>query len=576
MRVFVGRGSCGIAAGADRVFESLSEKIDQAGLHLPVETAGCLGMCYLEPIVTVEDGGVFTDYVKTGADFADEFIKFLRGEPNGAARFLMPEKDRAALGRYERVALRNCGRVDPESIEDYICRGGYKELPDGEEIIEQIKISGLAGRGGAGFPTWFKWRAAKDAPGEKKYVVVNADEGDPGAFMDRAILESDPHSVVEGALICARAIGADEGVIYVRAEYPLALKRLRVAIARAEERGIIGAESSAGGRPFTLTIKAGAGAFVCGEETALIASLEGGRGTPRLKPPFPAERGFFGCPTNINNVETYANVPWIIRNGGRAFAASGTETSKGSKVFALAGRIKNGGLIEVPMGVTLRECIFGMGGGIREDKRFKALQLGGPSGGCIPESLLDTPVDYKSLTATGAIMGSGGMVVMDKSACMVDMARFFLDFTCRESCGKCTHCRIGTKRMLEILERIVSGGGSDGDVEALETLGARIKESALCGLGQTAPNPALTSIKYFREEFVHHVTEKKCAAGHCRALLRYTINAAACTGCTLCAKRCPTGAITGELKKVHTVDSDRCTKCGECEKACRFKAVSAA
>ncbi|MCL2699714.1 MAG: 4Fe-4S binding protein [Defluviitaleaceae bacterium] len=485
----------------------------------------------------------------------------------------MPEADTAVLNKYGRIALRNCGRINPESIDEYISRGGYSGFPIGD-IIEEIKMSGLSGRGGAGFPTWFKWQAIKDSPGSDKYIIVNADEGDPGAFMDRAILEGDPHSVIEGMLLCAYAVGANDGVIYVRAEYPLAIKRLETAIKQANERGFIGKNCFGTDFPFFLRIKAGAGAFVCGEETALIASLEGERGMPRLKPPFPAQKGYFQNPTNINNVETFANVPWIIKNGGAAFAAIGTAASKGNKVFALTGKIKNGGLAEVPMGVTLRECIFGMGGGIRDGKAFKAVQLGGPSGGCIPESLLDTAVDYKALSATGAIMGSGGMVVMDESTCIVDMARFFLEFTCKESCGKCTHCRIGTKRMLEILERIVAGKGKEGDVEQLEELAAQIKDGALCGLGQTAPNPVLTSIRYFRNEFEDHIVGKKCTAGHCRALVKYYIDEKKCIGCTLCYKKCPSAAISGTLKNAHTVDNEKCIKCGECRKICKLGAVS--
>jgi len=573
MKVFVGKGSCGVAAGANQIFEILYKKISEAGLDIPVETTGCVGMCYLEPVVTVENKDAYLDYVKVDEAAAKEIFKMLRGEENRAADYLMPDEDAQILNRYARIALRNCGRINPESIDEYIARGGYRGLPS-LDIINEIKISGLSGRGGAGFPTWFKWQAAKDAAGGNKVVIVNADEGDPGAFMDRAILEGDPHSVIEGMLICAYAIGANEGVIYVRAEYPLAIKRLETAIRQAEERGFIGESCFDSGFSFSLRIKAGAGAFVCGEETALIASLEGERGMPRLKPPFPAQKGYFGNPTNINNVETFANVPWIMQNGGSAFAAIGTEASKGNKVFALTGKVRKGGLVEVPMGLTLRECIFEMGGGIKDGKDIKAVQLGGPSGGCVPERLLDTMIDYKSLTATGAIMGSGGMVVMDESTCMVDMARFFLDFTCKESCGKCTHCRIGTKRMLETLERIVAGGGEDGDIERLEELASCIKDSALCGLGQTAPNPVLTSIKYFRNEFEDHIYHKKCTAGQCRALIKYSIDGAKCSGCTLCARKCPVKAISGELKAPHRIDAEKCTKCGMCEKVCKFKAVT--
>jgi NADH-quinone oxidoreductase subunit F len=471
-----------------------------------------------------------------------------------------------------RIALSNCGVIDPENIDEYIASGGYEAYrllqnlsPDA--VIEIIKKSGLAGRGGAGFPTWFKWRAARNSHGDENYIICNADEGDPGAFMDRAILEGDPHALIEGMLIAAYAIGGTNGVIYVRAEYPLAIRRLETAISQAEARGYLGGH-------FRLRIKAGAGAFVCGEETALIASLEGERGMPRLKPPFPAQKGFWQKPSNINNVETYANVPWIIRNGGEAFAMMGTENSKGTKVFALTGKIKKGGLDEIPMGSTIRDVVYGVGGGIRDDRQFKAVQMGGPSGGCIPAELIDTMIDYKTLAATGAIMGSGGMVVMDETTCMVDMARFFLNFTRKESCGKCVHCRIGTYRMLEILERITNGEGRDGDIELLENLSRQIAAGSLCGLGQTAPNPVLTTIRYFRHEYEDHIYKKKCTAHQCLALISYSIDAEKCTGCTLCARKCPAAAITGERKEAHVIDGDKCIKCGRCKEACRFGAVN--
>ena len=469
--------------------------------------------------------------------------------------------------------------IDPTSLEDYTSDDGYKAVTKvlkeytPEQVIEIIKTSGLAGRGGAGFPTWFKWDAARKAPGDEKYLICNADEGDPGAFMDRAVIESDPHSLIEGMLIGAYAIGAKEAVVYVRAEYPLAIVRLENAIKQAEEAGYIGDNILGSGFSCKFRIKAGAGAFVCGEETALIESLEGNRGMPRLKPPFPAQSGYWNKPSNINNVETFANVAWIINNGGEAFAAMGTPDSKGTKVFALTGKIKRGGLVEIPMGETLRHVIFDIGGGIRGGGKFKAVQMGGPSGGCIPGSLIDTVIDYKKLSATGAIMGSGGMVVMDDSTCMVGMAKFFLDFTAKESCGKCVHCRIGTKRLQEILTRIVKGEGKEGDIELLEELCAAIKDGALCGLGQTAPNPVLTTIRYFRGEYEDHITNKKCTSHECADLLTYSIDPDKCKGCSLCSKKCPTAAISGEIKKPFKIDADKCIRCGTCKTVCRFEAV---
>ena len=442
-----------------------------------------------------------------------------------------------------------------------------------EEVIEEIKISGLGGRGGAGFPTWFKWNAARQSKGEEKYLICNADEGDPGAFMDRAVIESDPHNLIEGMLIGAYAIGAQEAVVYVRAEYPLAIVRLTNAIKQAEEKGYLGNNIMGTNFSCKMRIKAGAGAFVCGEETALIESLEGSRGMPRLKPPFPAQAGYWLKPSNINNVETFANIAWIINNGGAAFSAMGTENSKGTKVFAVTGKVKRSGLVEIPMGMTLREVIFGIAGGIRDGHEFKAVQMGGPSGGCIPAHLLDTVIDYRALGATGAIMGSGGMVVMDETTCMVGIAKFFLDFTTKESCGKCVHCRIGTKRLSEILERIVNGQGKDGDIELLEELCTTIKDGALCGLGQTAPNPVLTTIRYFRNEYEDHIYNHKCTAKQCPALLTYSIDAEKCIGCSLCAKKCPVGAITGELKKTFAIDPNVCIRCGACINSCRKGAV---
>jgi NADH-quinone oxidoreductase subunit F len=572
-KVVVGKGSCGVAAGAARVSELLAASLADAGLDMPVAATGCIGMCYLEPIVDVVDehGGLLKRYVKVNDKAAGEIAA---GIISGAltSEYEIDPEDSQNLAGQMRIALANCGIIDPENIGEYIARDGYEAYrflqnisPDG--VIDIIKTSGLGGRGGAGFPTWFKWRAARNSPGSEKYIICNADEGDPGAFMDRAILEGDPHALIEGMLIAAYAIGADNGIIYVRAEYPLAIKRLETAIAQAEAQGYLG-------KSFHLRIKAGAGAFVCGEETALIASLEGERGMPRLKPPFPAQKGFWQKPSNINNVETYANIPWIIRNGGEAFASLGTENSKGTKVFALTGKINKGGLVEIPMGSTIRDVVYGVGGGIRNGRQFKAVQMGGPSGGCIPAGLIDTMIDYKTLAATGAIMGSGGMVVMDETTCMVDMARFFLNFTRKESCGKCVHCRIGTFRMLEILERICNGEGRDGDIQLLESLSRQVAAGSLCGLGQTAPNPVLTTIRYFRHEYEDHIYRKKCTAHQCLPLIKYEIDGDKCTGCTLCARKCPVSAITGERKEAHKIHGDKCIKCGRCAEACRFNAVT--
>ena len=478
-----------------------------------------------------------------------------------------------------RIALRDVGVIDPESLDEYLARGGYEAARKAlttmtpEQIREEMLDSGLRGRGGAGFPTGMKWKFAAASPGDVKYIICNGDEGDPGAFMDASIMDGDPHAVLEGMLIGSYAIGAHEGYIYVRAEYPLAVKRLRLAIAAAEERGLLGDDALGSGWSFHLKIKEGAGAFVCGEETALIASIEGKRGMPRTRPPFPAASGLWGKPTNINNVETWANVPWIVANGAAAYAAYGNDTCKGTKAFSLAGKIVNGGLAEVPMGSTLRHVIFDVGGGIKDGKKFKAVQLGGPSGGCVPASLLDTPVDYESLAATGAIVGSGGMVVADDTTCMVDLARYFLQFTQNESCGKCVPCRLGTKRMLEILERITAGEGEEGDVERLESMALNIKRTSLCGLGQTAPNPVLTTIRYFRDEYLAHIDDRRCPALSCEALIAYTIDPDACTGCTLCAKKCPVDAATGEKKQPHTIDQGLCIRCDACRVACKFDAV---
>ncbi len=580
MKILVGEGSCGLAAGAGKVFTFLDNEIKEKKLNVTLEETGCIGMCYLEPIVEVfDDKNKRFTYVKVDEKIAKEIVESHVLKNKKVPEALIPEEDIKSIAMQQKIVLRNCGNINPEKIEDALEVGAYESAKkcvlemQPEEIIEQIKISGLRGRGGAGFPTWFKWNAALSSKGDRKHFVCNADEGDPGAFMDRSVLEGDPHTLIEGMIIGGYAIGASDGIVYVRAEYPLAIKRLEIAIEQAKERGFLGKNIFGSDFEFNLRIKAGAGAFVCGEETALIASLEGERGMPRLKPPFPAQKGFWQEPTNINNVETLANVPWILKNGGQAFADFGTDESKGTKVFALTGKIKKGGLVEVPMGMSIRDIIFKIGGGIKEDKKIKAVQMGGPSGGCIPEHLIDTPVEYAAIVKTGAIMGSGGMVVMDESTCMVDMARFFLDFTKKESCGKCIHCRIGTKRMLEILTRITEGKGREGDIELLEELGNRIKEGSLCGLGQTAPNPVLSTLRYFRNEYEDHIYNHRCTAKQCKALLTYTVKDS-CVGCTACMRNCPVNAITGARKEKHLIDQDLCIKCGKCATVCRFDSIS--
>ena len=579
MKILVGEGSCGIAAGAEKVYSALQKAL--AGTAHTLGVTGCIGMCYLEPIVDVyPDGGEVIRLVRVKPEDAEKISAFLNdGNKEHIKDLVVSEEDSQFLKKQTRIALRRCGIIDPNEISDFLKNDGYTALKKvlgemtPEQVIDTVKISGLAGRGGAGFPTWFKWNAARQSAGDEKYLICNADEGDPGAFMDRAVIESDPHTLIEGMLIAAYAIGAKHAVVYVRAEYPLAIKRLERAIKQAQENGYLGENILGSSFSCDMRIKAGAGAFVCGEETALIESLEGSRGMPRLKPPFPAQSGYWHKPSNINNVETFANVSWIINNGGEAFAAMGTENSKGTKVFALTGKIKRGGLVEIPMGKTLRDVIFDIGGGMKGTKKFKAVQMGGPSGGCIPAELIDTVIDYKALGATGAIMGSGGMVVMDEDTCMVGMAKFFLDFTAKESCGKCVHCRIGTMRMLEILERITEGKGKEGDIELLEELCSSVKDGALCGLGQTAPNPVLTTIRYFRNEYEDHIKNKKCSAGECTALVKYSIDPSACRGCTLCARNCPVKAIEGEVKKPHSINTLVCIKCGKCKSVCKFGAV---
>ena len=577
MRIVIGEGSCGIAAGAQKVRSALEALIsDEIG------STGCIGMCYLEPIVDLYEGKQLLRRLVRVSDKDAEAIAeaYKTGDLSKVDAITIQPEDEEFLNKQTRIALRHCGLIDPNSLEDYMANDGYEGLKKvlttmtPEQVIEEIKISGLAGRGGAGFPTWFKWNAARQSQSEFKYMICNADEGDPGAFMDRAVIESDPHNLIEGMLIGAYAIGATEMIVYVRAEYPLAIRNLQHAMKQAREANLLGKNILGTSFSCDMRIKAGAGAFVCGEETALIESLEGKRGMPRLKPPFPAQKGYMDEPSNINNVETFANVGWILNNGGEKFAAMGTETSKGTKVFALTGKIKKGGLVEIPMGKTLRDVIFGIGGGVRDGKAFKAVQMGGPSGGCIPAHLLDTVIDYKALSATGAIMGSGGMVVMDESTCMVGMAKFFLDFTKDESCGKCVHCRIGTKRLQEILGRIVSGKGRDGDIELLEELCLAVKDGALCGLGQTAPNPVLTTIRYFRDEYEAHINEKKCPAKECVDLLTYSIEVTKCIGCGLCARKCPAKAITGEKKQPHVIDPNVCIRCGQCIQGCKFGAIN--
>ena len=583
MKIKVGLGTCGISAGGRAVYSALEEEIAGHNLDVALQVTGCMGMCYDEVLVELVDKDESHLYGKVTPEMAREIINrhVINGEPipEWIVKGKVVEEKDTFFDKQDRIVLRNCGIINPESIEEYIAVGGYEGIRKAiqnytpEDVIEMVLQSGLRGRGGGGFPTGLKWRFARQAKTDKKYIICNADEGDPGAFMDRSVLEGDPHSVLEGMMIAGYAIGSDEGYIYARAEYPLAIQRLKDAISQCEERGLLGAKLFGTDFNFKIQIKQGAGAFVCGEETALIASIEGKRGVPRIRPPFPANKGLWDQSTNINNVETFANIAWIILNGPEAYASRGTEKSKGTKVFALAGKIKKSGLAEVPMGMTINEVVFDVGGGIKDDRKFKAVQMGGPSGGCIPASMGDIKIDFDEINKTGAIMGSGGMIVLDETTCMVDIAKFFLTFTQNESCGKCTFCRLGTKRMLEILERITMGEGKEGDLELLEDLAHKIKAASLCGLGQTAPNPVLTTLKYFREEYEAHIRDKKCPAHSCVALLTYRILEDNCTGCTLCARKCPVNAISGTVKEPHVIDQEACIKCGQCYDVCRFKAV---
>ena len=588
--VLVCGGTGCTSSGSETLIERFEQQLEKQALEREVKVirTGCFGLCEAGPVVIVYPEGTFYAHVK--AEDVDEIVTehLLKGRI--VRRLVYSDKgDHHDAGKplgeidfykhQTRIALRNCGVIAPENIDEYIAFDGYKALgkaltemsPD--DVINVLTESGLRGRGGGGFPTGLKWKFARNSKGEKKYIVCNADEGDPGAFMDRSLLEGDPHSILEAMAIAGYAIGSDEGYIYVRAEYPIAIHRLEKAIEQAKEYGLLGNNILGTEFSFDIHIRQGAGAFVCGEETALMVSIEGQRGEPKPKPPFPAVKGLFGMPTNINNVETYANIPQILLHGAGWFRSMGTEKSPGTKVFALGGKINNTGLVEVPMGTPLKTVIYDIGGGIPNGKKFKAVQTGGPSGGCIPADHLDVPIEYDSLVALGSMMGSGGMIVMDEDNCMVDIARFFLDFTVDESCGKCTPCRIGTKRMLEILNRIVEGKGKPDDIQRLETLARNIQLTALCGLGQTAPNPVLSTLRYFRNEYEAHIQDHRCPAHHCTALLEYLIMEN-CRGCTACLRACPVNAITGEPRKVHHIDQSKCIKCGACKDACRFEAIS--
>ena len=584
-KIMVCAGTGCTSSKSDKILEKMERYIQEKGYDISCSKTGCFGFCAKGPIVVIEPDETFYELVKVEdvEEIVDAIVKNEKVErllPKENDKFVEKWHELNFYKKQERIALKNCGKINPEKIEEYIAEDGYKALekvlkemtPD--EVIKEVLDSGLRGRGGAGFPTGKKWQFTKEAVSDKKYVCCNADEGDPGAFMDRSILEGDPHSVLEAMAIAAYVVGADHGYIYVRAEYPIAVERLNIAISQAKEKGFLGKNIL--GTEFSLDIelRLGAGAFVCGEETALIASVEGKRGEPKIKPPFPAVSGIYGKPTLINNVETYANIPNIILKGAKWYSSMGTKTSKGTKVFALSGNIKNVGLVEVPMGTTLREIVEDVGGGLPKGKRFKVAQMGGPSGGCIPEEHLDTPIDYENLNAIGAMMGSGGLIVMDETKCMVDLAKFFLEFTVDESCGKCTPCRIGTKRMLEILTRITEGKGKEGDIELLEELALSIKKTALCGLGQCAPNPVLSTIKYFRDEYEAHIKEKRCPAGECKKLTTIKIDPEVCKQCGICKKNCPVDAIKGEVRQgAFEIIQDKCIKCGNCISKCPFKAI---
>jgi len=597
IRVFVSMGTCGIAAGARKTLKALLDEANMLKLpNILTKQTGCMGLCYAEPTVEIRMRDMpNTLYGRVDTSVARRIVKehllgrkLLSGHVYDypAGDIFREEGDISALEGADaprkqlRIVLRNCGVIDPEDIREYIARGGYAALKKvlfemrPEDVLEELKISGLRGRGGAGFPTWLKWKLSADVEDDEKYVVCNADEGDPGAYMDRSVLEGDPHSVIEAMIIAAKTVASNQGVIYIRAEYPLAIERLKIALNQAREMGLLGRDILGSGFDFDIEIRLGAGAFVCGEETALLASTEGKRGMPTPKPPFPAVHGLFGRPTVINNVESLANIPCIVERGGSWFKSIGAEKSPGTKVFALTGRIENSGLVEVPMGTTLREIVYGIGGGIRGGKEFKAVQTGGPSGGVITKEFLDTPIDFDSLAAIGSMMGSGGMIVMDEGDCIVDVTKFYMEFCVDESCGKCAPCRIGTKRMHQILDKITRGNGALDDIRNLRDIGHTVQKTSLCGLGQTSANPVLSTLRYFEDEYLEHINEGRCRAVRCKDLISYTIDAENCVGCTLCAKKCPVPCITGERKGPHVIDQERCIKCGACYEACKFDAVA--